>query len=189
MKQYGCFYSDNPWKFNNVKTGGSMKSGALAKYPVMTVKEMCAMKVPSIAENNSILFLWWVASQPKEAIKVAEAWGFEVKTMTGFIWVKLTEKEKLDFGMGFYTRAGAECCLIATKGKPKVESHSIRSVMLGEFEEVIAAKRREHSQKPDEIRDRVAQMVGGVNKVELFARQRFPTWDAYGNQVKGSIKL
>ena len=47
---------------------------------------------------------------------------------------------------------------------------------------VIMAPRREHSRKPDEVYGRIEQLVAGPY-VELFARQRWPGWHAWGNEI------
>lgn len=181
LNKYKIIYADPPWKFNNKKTGGSMVSGAEAHYPTMKVEEICNLPVKDIADDDCILFMWWVASMPKEAIKVVESWGFTVKTMTGFNWVKTTKKGKLHFGMGFTTRAGSECCLIATKGKPKRINGSIRSV--------IMAEATKHSKKPDIFRDEIIRLMGDKKRIELFARNNTPGWDVFGNEVGNSIQL
>ncbi len=106
MKKYKVIYADPAWSFNNKNTGGSLKSGASFHYDTMTTDEMCKIPVDRITDKDCILFMWWVGSQPKEAIKLAESWGFQIKTMTGFNWVKTTKTNKLHFGMGFYTRGG-----------------------------------------------------------------------------------
>jgi len=38
--KYKIIYCDPPWSFNSKKTGGNMTSGALAKYPTMTLAEL-----------------------------------------------------------------------------------------------------------------------------------------------------
>lgn len=180
-KKYQIVYADPAWSFNNKNTGGSMISGASAKYSTMTVDDICRLPIPEIADENCVLFMWWVASQPNEALKVVKAWGFKLKTMTGFNWVKTTKSGKMDFGMGFWTRAGSEMCLIATKGKPKRISGSVRSV--------VTSEKTEHSKKPDIIRDEIVKLCGDLPRVELFARQRVDGWSAWGNEVEGSIEL
>lgn len=80
--------------------------------------------------------------------------------------------------MGFYTRANAEYCVIATKGKGvKIISHKVH--------QLIESKIREHSRKPDEAREKITQLVGEVPKIELFARQEVEGWDCWGNEVGG----
>lgn len=147
QKKYQIIYADPGWAFNNKNTGGTMKSGSAAQYTVTDVDDICDLPVATIADDNCILFMWWVASQPQEALDVVKSWGFELKTMTGFTWVKKTKHWKDFFGMGFYTRAGSENCLIAVKGKPKRISASVRSV--------VHERVGKHSEKPQIFRDKI----------------------------------
>jgi N6-adenosine-specific RNA methylase IME4 len=126
--KYQIIYADPPWRFNNKKTGGSMTSGAGSKYMVTGIEALKNLDVNSLSDDDCTLIMWWVGSMPQEAIDLVSAWGFSLKNMNGFVWRKLT-KNLLDFfGMGFRTRAGSESAIIAIKGKPKVCSHSVRSV-------------------------------------------------------------
>jgi len=174
-QKYNIIYVDPPWKFRNKNTGGNLKSGSAFHYDVMTLQDICNLPVQDITDNNCMLFMWWVASQPKEAIEVVASWGFTLKTMTGFNWVKKTKNWKEFFGMGFYTRQGSENCLIATKGKPKVYSHSVRSV----FE----AQNKKHSQKPFVTREKIVELAGDLPRIELFARDKVLGWDHWGLEV------
>jgi N6-adenosine-specific RNA methylase IME4 len=179
--KYQIIYADPPWAFNNKRTGGSLNSGAGQKYDVMTVNDICNLPVKKITDDNCVLFMWWVGSMVDEAIQVARAWGFEIKTMTGFNWVKMTKENKLFFGMGFWTRQGLENCLIAIKGKPKRIDAGIRAVILAPAEE--------HSKKPDEVRKRIVKLMGDVPRIELFARQKTPGWDVWGNEVDSTVDI
>lgn len=175
-KKYQVIYADPPWTYKDKASAG--KRGASSKYKVMTVDELCQMLpyIDSIAAPDCLLAMWWVGPLPEEALKVVAAWGFKLKTMLGFSWVKLTKKNsKIFFGMGNWTRANSEHCLFAVRGKPKVINRSVS--------QVIFAKIREHSRKPDETRDRLVQLMGNVPRIELFARQRHKGWDAMGNQL------
>ncbi len=181
MKKYQIIYADPAWSFNNKRTGGGLTSGASAHYKTMSAEEMSKLPIGDMADENCVLFMWWVASQPREAILLAESWGFTIKTMSGFNWVKTTKHGKLDFGMGFWTRAGSELCLIAVKGKPKRINAGVRSV--------IMAENKKHSQKPDEFRQAIVKLMGDVPRVELFARQNAEGWDAWGNEVENTITI
>jgi len=181
LKKYEVIYADPPWRFNNKNTGGSMKSGADSHYSTMNLDDICNLPITKMTDNNCILFMWWVATQPMEALKVVNAWGFKLKTMTGFNWVKLTKSEKLFFGMGFWTRAGSEMCLIAIKGNPKRISRSVRSVELAEC--------TNHSKKPDIFKDRILQLCGDLTRIELFARNESKGWDVFGDDVNNSINI
>ena len=41
----------------------------------------------------------------------------------------------------------------------------------------------EHSKKPDEVRRRIVELMGGKSRIELFARQRAKGWDSWGNEI------
>lgn len=49
--------------------------------------------------------------------------------------------------------------------------------------QVIESPVEEHSKKPEETRRRIVKLLGDVPRIELFARQRSPGWDAWGNEI------
>lgn len=109
------------------------------------------------------------------AFELINAWGFEYKTCA-FVWVKKNKvKDSWFWGMGNWTRANAELCLLATKGKPKRVDAGVHSV--------IDTRVEQHSKKPDEARKRIEQLMGDKTRIELFARQRVDGWDAWGNEI------
>ena len=177
-KKYDVIYADPPWQFSNKKTGGSMSSGSDHQYKsVMSIDDLKQMPIADIASDNCLLVMWWVGAMPQEAIDLVDAWGFRLVNMNGFVWSKLTTKGLPDFGMGFYTRAGAESAIIAIKkkGKFKPVSRSVRSV--------ITAEKRKHSQKPNEIYERINELAGNCEKIELFARNTHEGFDCFGNEL------
>ncbi|MFZ9739528.1 MAG: MT-A70 family methyltransferase [Aquiluna sp.] len=176
---YQIIYADPPWTYRDKAHSG--QRGVEYKYPTMTLADIKALPIASIAAPDCLLAMWWVNPQAAEALEVVEAWGFKLKLMHGFVWHKVTSTGKDFFGMGNYTRGNAECCLFGVRGKPKRVSASVR--------QVIHAPNRQHSQKPDEARDRLVELMGNVPRVELFARQSFPGWDCWGNQVESTIAL
>ena len=54
---------------------------------------------------------------------------------------------------------------------------------------VVVSPRGRHSQKPEEVRLRILELMGNVPRLEMFARVRVPGWDAWGNEVRNSIEL
>ena len=66
-------------------------------------------------------------------------------------------------------------CLLATKGRPKRLSKSVS--------QLVVDIRREHSRKPDRIRDDIVNLCGDLPRIELFARQKTQGWDVWGNEV------
>lgn len=176
-QKFDVIYADPAWKFSSGKTGGSMNSGAGQKYDVMTIKELKSMPVQKLASDNCLLVMWWVGAMPQEAIDLVESWGFKLKNMNGFVWNKLTVKKLLPFfGMGYFTRAGSESAIIATKGKPSIKSRSVRAVYNGPV--------GKHSEKPNEFRIRINKLMGKeCQKIELFARTKAEGFKAWGNQI------
>lgn len=179
--KYQLIYADPAWEFKSKKTGGSMKSGALNHYSTMTIDQIKGLDVSSICSSDCFLAMWYVSSQPQEALDVCAAWGFKVKHMNGFIWNKLTVNYNPFFGMGYYTRAGAESCLFAVKGKPKVVNHSVRQVR--------SAPVGRHSEKPGQFRDDLIKILGDVPRAELFAREKIEGWHSFGNEIKSDFTL
>jgi N6-adenosine-specific RNA methylase IME4 len=103
--------------------------------------------------------------------------AFEYKTV-GFYWVKLNTASKHDAdyftGLGYWTRANPEQCLLATRGKPTRLAKDVRRL--------VVERRREHSRKPDGVRERIERLVAGPY-LELFARETKQGWDCWGDQV------
>ena len=129
--------------------------------------------------GGAICFLWATFPNISEAVKVMEAWGFQYKT-AAFVWIKTYPKSGKPFwGMGAYTRANAEVCLLGIskgfKAKEQIKSHAVH--------QIVEAPVGRHSEKPDEVRRRIVELLGDVPRIELFARERAEGWDAWGNEV------
>lgn len=104
-----------------------------------------------------------------------KSWGFDYVTL-GFSWIKLYKKSsKPCFGIGYYTKSNCEVCLLGINGKLKPVSNYVSSCVISE--------RREHSRKPDEVRERIVQLFGDLPRIELFAWQTQQGWDCWGNDV------
>lgn len=147
----------------------------------MSIDEICSLPVFDISAENSVLFLWVTFPNLQEAFRVIEAWGFSYRTVA-FVWVKRNKKTLSWFmGLGYWTRANAEICLLAAKGNPKRLSKSVRQIIDSPIEQ--------HSKKPDETRERIVDLMGDLPRIELFARQKTDGWDVWGNEVESDIKL
>ena len=174
-KQYSVIYADPPWAYQQ---GG--RGAAKNHYHTMTTADICKMPVEKIAGGGAVLFIWATFPNIQEAIKVMEAWGFQYKT-AAFVWVKKTKKGANFWGMGAYTRANAEVCLLGVskgfKASKMIRAHNVH--------QIIEAPIEKHSKKPDETRRRIVQLVGDVPRIELFARDRADGWDAWGDEYPG----
>ena len=47
----------------------------------------------------------------------------------------------------------------------------------------------EHSKKPDITREKIIELAGDLPRVELFARQKTPGWEVWGNEVDSDVSL
>lgn len=179
-KKYQIIYADPPWEYD--LTGGVKNAKGLAKqhYQTMSTDEICAMPISSIcAEDAAICFMWATFPTMSKALKVMEAWGFSYKG-AAFVWVKTYAKSgKLFWGMGNYTRANAEVCLLGVskgfKASERVKSHRVHQIVEAPF--------AGHSRKPPEVRERIVELLGDVPRIELFARERVDGWDAWGDEI------
>ncbi len=178
---FAAIYADPPWGFK-VWSGPEKKvasRGTVAPYQTMEMDAICALPVRELAAETSVLFMWMVWPTMPDALKVLEAWGFTYKTCA-FTWMKADPyrlfalQEDVYMGLGYWTRANSEVCLLATRGKPKRQDAGVR--------QGIIAPKREHSRKPPETYERIERLVPGPY-LELFARNTRPGWSSWGNQV------
>jgi len=177
MKKYQIIYADPPWGYTDQGCRGATAS----HYKGMKLKDICALNIKKITDNDCVLFLWATYPMIKEALQVIESWGFTYKSI-GFQWLKLNPKALTPFyGLGRWTRGNTEPCLLAIKGKPKRVSASVF--------QLIQTPRRRHSQKPDEVRDKIVRLMGNLPRIELFAREKTTGWDAWGDEIESDIEL
>ena len=149
-----------------------LQGAAEHHYPTMSIDELCALPVADLAAPDSALFLWATFPQLPEALRLIREWGFTYKSVA-FVWLKKNRKaDSWFYGLGFWTRANAEVCLLATRGHPKRQAANIHQFIISPIEA--------HSKKPDETRDKIVALMGDLPRVELFARQTPPGWDVWG---------
>jgi len=172
-KKYNIIYADPPWSYRNFQGRGKAYGDVSAHYPTMSLDEMKQMPVSDIADKNSALLMWATYPNLKEALELMEAWGFDYRTVA-FTWVK-TRGKGFYSGLGFYTNSNAEICLLGIKGKMKRDKKNVKQLVIAEL--------REHSRKPDEVRDRIVDLFGDKPRIELFARECAENWDCWGEEV------
>lgn len=191
VKKYQIIYADPPWTYKIWSENKKLPQGHVKNhYSTMNLEEICSLPINDIADKDCKLFLWATPPCLDKALRVIKAWGFIYKTIA-FSWVKLnkncnklffTEKD-IFFGIGHWTASNSEICLCALRlgGKLNRQSRSISQVIL--------SPRREHSQKPNEVRNKIVELCGDLPRIELFARQRTLGWDVWGNEVDSDIEL
>jgi N6-adenosine-specific RNA methylase IME4 len=189
---YRALLVDPPWRFRTwdkreaiprVRSKNGTNTSNAIHYETMSLDEIIALPVGDLAAPDCSLFLWTSWPMLPDALTVIPWWGFTYKTCA-FDWMK-AHAGQIDMfrddlpalmGMGYWTRANSEACLLATRGKPRRKSAGVR---MG-----IIEPRREHSRKPDCVRERIEQLVDGPY-LELFARQSNRRgWDFWGNEAE-----
>jgi N6-adenosine-specific RNA methylase IME4 len=157
--------ADPPWQYGDGDPDFSTRQG-LPPYPRMTLAEIAALPVESIANDDSILWLWTTNAHMEHAHAIARAWGFEPKTI--LTWAKNR------MGTGDWLRGQTEHCLMCVRGHPTPMATNQTTLLYGPV--------REHSRKPDEFFALVESLCPG-SKVELFAREARPGWQAWGAEA------
>ena len=178
--RYSVILADPPWRFTVWSAKGTGRS-ADQHYPTMSMEEIKSLPVDVLAADNCVLFLWACWPMIDQALDVIRAWGFKYKTRA-FTWAKLTPSGlSFHFGMGYYTRANDEPCLLATPGRMPVADHGVPSLLVSPM--------REHSRKPDEQYGLIERLYPQGPYLELFARRKRDGWDSWGNEIASDISL
>lgn len=180
---YGLIEADPPWSWLSYsgKTGAPHRTEQ-APYQVMSIEALRTLPVADLAAKDCLLNLWVIGSHLDQAIDLGRAWGFNFKS-DGLVWVKTGKHDPSvrPISMGKWVRKQVEYSLLFSRGKPGRLDAGVRQ-LLETDEQVIYAPRREHSRKPEERYARLERLTAGP-PVELFARQRRPGWDSWGDQV------
>jgi N6-adenosine-specific RNA methylase IME4 len=172
---YNIIYLDPPWSYRVHNTDNNGTRNARYFYKTMTDQDIIKLPIQKIAAPDCALFLWVTNPNLLLLNEIFKTWDFEFKTVA-FTWVKTyPNSTKLRLGLGHYTRGGAESCFLATRGHLKVQSHSVK--------QVVVAPYTKHSEKPPKIRDYIVKLYGDLPRIELFARTGAPGWDSHGDQL------
>lgn len=170
-RRYAVIYADPPWQYRDQARAG--QRGVHYKYGLLGNRDIAGLPLQDVAADDAMLFLWATWPKLPEVLPIIEAWGFRYRTCA-FLWVKRSRQgDKLFWGMGNYTRANTEPCLLATRGRPRRISAAVH--------QVVEAPVGRHSAKPALVRERIVALAGDVARIELFARERARGWDAWGN--------
>lgn len=183
-EQYEIIYADPPWDYNGKmqfdKTSTDVTridlakkifiSSATFKYPTLKLAELKKLRVQDVAAKNSLLFMWTSSPHLVQAIELGKAWGFEYRTVA-FVW------DKMIHNPGKYTLSNCELCLVFKRGLIPTP-RGARNV-----QQLMRAPRREHSAKPDEVRDAILRMFPTQKRIELFARVEIANWEVWGLDV------
>ena len=180
-KHYSILYADPPWDFKGggvYQDSGRPVRETKKQYKLTKTKDLKLIPIQDIINKDALIFMWTTDQHLKDAISLMEAWGFRYCTVA-FYWVKHYESGSPCYNVGCWTMKSVEQVLLGLHGKP-MHLKKRRNV-----KQLVESIRTIHSRKPDEVRNRITDLVGDVPKIELFAREVVPGWDAWGDQVPG----
>ena len=173
---YRTIVADPPWPVvAQIGAFGTRRRNVTPKpYSTMTLDEIEALPVGSLATDPCCLFLWVPPRLNREGVgvAVARAWGFSVGGE--FIW------NKPNIGMGLVPRISHEVFLVCTRGKGALGGaprnlHSVQTCP-----QLYGTNHgKTHSAKPAAFLD-IAEACSPGPYVELFARAPRLGWDSWG---------
>lgn len=178
MKKYKIIYADPPWKYGNW-CANKNRPNSINKplpYPSMSIKEICELPIDTIADKNCELYLWTTQKYLPDSFVVMSSWGFEYKQCV--IWCK---KPRAGLG-GMFTPTN-EFLLLGRKGKTPKNKKRVLSTWF-----LVKRPHNKHSAKPAFFRE-VIETTTNPPRIELFAREKTPGWDIWGNEVDSDIEL
>ncbi len=115
-QKFAAIYADPPWRFQNRTGKVAPENKKLNRYETMSIEEIIALPVPTIADDKSHLYLWVPNALLPDGLEVMRAWGFDYKG--NIIWEKVRKDGEPDGrGVGFYFRNVTEVLLFGTRGK------------------------------------------------------------------------
>ena len=175
-KKYQVIYADPPWTYSSQTT--KISNNCSAHYPTLSIDDLKALPVKSIAEKDSALFLWTSNPILPKAIDLMESWGFEYKTVFK-VWRKTNADGSPVCVPGWWSRSSTELLLVGARGAP------LKNKMVLNEPQEFSSEREGHSEKPDEIRDSIFNFLEVSSRIELFSRKVCDNWDAWGLEIQG----
>jgi len=156
-------------------------------YATMSLAEIKALPVASLAEPDAHLYLWTTNRYLRDVWDVAEAWGFR-----GVCVIVLCKAYRGVLGGGAW-QSNVEFCLFARRGNLATTGKARGRWYLWPRKfgpSVREGERRQqgHSAKPEAFLDHVEQVSPGPY-LELFARRDRLGWDTWGNESLGTAEM
>ena len=177
---YRVIYADPPTKFS-----AGPNQNPSRHYPTMRLKDIADMPIGDLAHPEGCRLLLWTTPplllHKNGPILFLKAWGFKYSTVR--TWGKFYPRESGMFvyhdsisrGSGYESSGDAEFLIIAKRGRPqRIDGGKPRGLFM--------SARREHSRKPDFLRDQICDLFEGP-RIELFGRSEHPGFDVFGNEV------
>jgi N6-adenosine-specific RNA methylase IME4 len=179
---YDLVMIDPPWPWDIWSEKGEAKSPT-AQYGTMSFDEIGALRVGDLLAPGGVVFLWctWPLLVTGQQVETLRRWGLTPRT--GGAWAKRTASGRLRWGTGYLIRSCCEPFVIATLADARFRGSSLPNLIETVEDAVLDGVAREHSRKPDEVYRLLEAVTPGRRRADVFARQRRPGWDGWGNEL------
>lgn len=195
--QFKVIYADPCWAYY----GDPDKDQAAGKhYNTLPYEELVKLSVRNLVDGHGVIFMWATGPKLAEAIDLMRAWGFHYRGIA-YVWIKTRRDGTFIHGQGVrpsFVKPTTEIVIVGStqpKGRTlplhtEKQSQLIFSPIeeLVEGQETICAPRGKHSEKPAEVRTRIEELLGDTPRIELFAREQAPGWEAWGLEVDSPME-
>lgn len=162
---------DPPWPVRKIIRKSRPNQVAKLDYETMTLDEIKALPVESIASENSVLFLWTIHKYIEASFDIMKDWGFRYQRL--ITW----DKKNGMCLFGFHHRT--EFILFGYRGK--LDMYPSRKA----FPCLFSGKSERHSAKPDEFYELAEPF--GEKRIDLFARKKRQGWAVWGNEIESDV--
>jgi len=189
--KYATIVADPPWEYGTwpdestsplaatrsfrvAQPGQRAKRRPLA-YPSMSIREIAALPVGSLAQPDAHLYLWTTNRYLRDSFDLIEAWGFRFGQI--IVWAKTPR----GIGPGGAFAQSTEYVVAARRG-------SLANLSRVDSTWFQWPRSNTHSRKPDAFLDLVEQVSPGPY-LEMFARRQRLGWDTWGNEALNHVEM
>lgn len=215
---FPIIFPDPMWGYNSRAPNADSRfgGGATGEYGVTDTADMSAMAPQFLAMRpaSGVMLMWVTGPFAEDSFPLMRAWGYTpIKPI--WYWVKTTPAGKIYKGPGAYTMSNVEWVLLGQASMSNKLMPTNRKSKggsgIGIAEPIYAPDETDYSDVADEAIDaphprdsrgriihskkprifyRMAvELFGDLPRVEVFARERYASWHAIGDQLPGGERI